>query len=113
MDSILLSVKKMIGFAPEYTEFDTDLIMHINTVLALLVQMGVGNKMLIEDTEAKWSKFLEGCPHELEMVKSYVYMKVRMIFDPPTTGSVKEAMTKAIDELEWRLNVGAETPVHP
>ena len=105
MDSILDSVKKMLGITPEYTHFDQDIIMHINTVFTILNQLGVGpaNGFYIEDDSAIWDDFVSNDPR-LNSIKTYIYMKVRMMFDPPTIGSVAEAMNKNISELEWRLN---------
>lgn len=104
--SILTSIKKLLGIAEEDTSFDQDIIMHINSVFAILAQLGVGSSdgFSIEDDGAVWSDFL-GSAANLELVKSYVYMKVRLMFDPPTSGIVTEAINKSISELEWRINV--------
>ena len=109
MESILISVKKLLGITEECTDFDIDIIMHINTVLSILCQIGVGpaDGFSIEDSSATWSEFIED-NSKLEMVKSYVYLKVRMLFDPPTMGAVMEAMKRNIDELEWRMNVSVD-----
>ena len=95
MDSILTSVKKLLGLTEEYTAFDADLIMHINSVLMILRQMGVGPQegFGISDATATWS----------EAVKSYVALKVKMLFDPPQSSSTMEATKNLISELEWRL----------
>lgn len=106
MDSILISIKKMLGIPEEYTHFDVDLIMHINSVLSVLTQIGVGPSegFLIKDEGDEWTDFLpQG--QKLEFVKSYVYAKVRLIFDPPQSSSVMEALKNTVDELEWRINV--------
>lgn len=108
-ESILTSVKKMLGIAKEYEHFDSDLIMHINSVLMILSQLGIGpvEGFLIEDESASWSDFIpEG--KNLELVKSYVFLKVRLLFDPPLSSSVLEAMNRMINEFEWRLQNGAE-----
>ena len=109
MESILTSVKKLLGITEECTDFDIDIIMHINTVLSILCQIGVGpaDGFSIEDSSATWSEFIED-NSKLEMVKSYVYLKVRMLFDPPTMGAVMEAMKRNINELEWRMNVSVD-----
>ena len=109
MDSILTSVKKMLGIAEEYTHFDEDLIMHINSVFSVLTQIGVGPSegFSISDSYATWNDFMEDNP-KLASVKTYVYMKVRLIFDPPISSSVMEAMKNSISEFEWRLNVESE-----
>ena len=103
--SILTSIKKLLGIAEEDTSFDQDIIMHINTVFAILAQLGVGpaNGFSIEDDGAIWSDSL-GNATNLELVKSYIYMKVRSMFDPPTSSILADAMNKNISELEWRIN---------
>lgn len=105
MDSILTSIKKLLGIAEEDTSFDQDIIMHINTVFTILTQLGVGpaNGFYIEDDGAIWDDFVSD-DSRLNSIKTYIYMKVRMMFDPPTMSSVAEAMNKNISELEWRLN---------
>lgn len=109
MESILTSVKKLLGIDDEYTHFDVDIIMHINSVFAVLTQLGVGPSegFSITDSFATWEDFFQETPH-MEMVKSYMYMKVRLMFDPPTSSSVLSAMERQIAELEWRLNFTAE-----
>ncbi len=104
MDSILTSVKKLLGLTEEYTAFDPDLIMHINSVLMILNQMGVGPEkaFFISDETATWSEFC-GERDNLEAVKSYVALKVKMLFDPPQSSSTMEAAKNLISELEWRL----------
>lgn len=110
MDSILVSVKKMLGIVEEYTHFDNDLIMHINSVFMILTQLGIGPSkgFSIEDDKAVWTDFISDIT-KVEPVKSYVYMKVKLMFDPPLSSSVMEAMNRMIGELEWRLNVAAES----
>lgn len=109
-ESILNSIKKLLGLSKEYEAFDTDIIIHINTVFMVLNQLGVGpeNGFSIKDKEAKWSDFLESIT-DLESVKTYIYLKVRLVFDPPLNASVLESMKQTIAELEWRLNVQAES----
>ena len=103
--SILTSIKKLLSIAKEDTSFDQDIVMHINTVFAILAQLGVGptNGFSIEDDSAVWGDYL-GEATNLELVKSYMYMKVRLMFDPPTSSVLAEAMNKNISELEWRIN---------
>lgn len=109
MDSILTSIKKLLGITEEYEAFDADIIMHINTVFTILNQLGVGaDGFYITDKTAVWSDFLSD--RKIEAVKTYVGLKVRTMFDPPTNSAVMQAMDKSISELEWRLNVAAETP---
>lgn len=108
--SILTSIKKPLGLEKEYAAFDADIIIHINTVLLVLDQLAVGPEKVfhIEDDTAKWSDFL-GEDSDLQYaVQTYVYLKVRLIFDPPTVGAVIEAMKETIRELEFRLNIQAE-----
>ena len=109
-DSILTSIKKLLGITEEYEHFDQDIIIHINSVFMILNQLGVGpsNGFSITDKTAVWSDFIsEGA--NLESVKSYIYLKVRLLFDPPTTSAVMESMNRMIFELEFRLNVSVES----
>ena len=111
MSSILNDVKKALMIQADYTHFDPDLIMHINSVFSILFQLGVGpteHAFSIQDSSAEWSDFTT--EPNVEMVKTYVYMKVRLIFDPPTIGSVMDAYKNQIAELEWRLNVAVDPP---
>ena len=112
MDSILTSIKKMLGITEEYTHFDADIIMHINSVLMILTQLGVGpkNGFVIEDKLSLWMDFVpEANPVKLEAIKSYIYLKVKLLFDPPLSSSAMEAADRLISELEWRINVTAES----
>ena len=105
--SILDSVKKVIGMDPSYTAFDIDIIMHINAQFSKLYNLGVGPKNAafeIEDKNAKWSDFLQGKTN-INMAKTYVCMAVRLIFDPPPTSFGIEAVKTEIQEMGWRLNV--------
>lgn len=110
MESILTSIKKLLGIDESYTHFDSDIIMHINSVFTILTQMGVGPSegFIIEDDTTTWIDFL-GDKTNLESVKTYIFMKVKLMFDPPLAGSVTEAYNRTISELEWRLNVAAES----
>lgn len=113
MDSILTSIKKLLGITEEYEHFDTDIIMHINTVLGTLTQIGVGpaDGYSISDKEDYWSDFINDA-RKLEAVKSYVYLKVKLLFDPPASSVVMESINRQINELEWRLNVAVETTLN-
>lgn len=106
MESILTSVKKMLGITAEYTHFDVDLIMHINTVFSILSQLGVGptTGFSISDASSVWTDFVPSNPL-LETIKSYMYLRVRLLFDPPLGSAVMEAINRQISELEWRINV--------
>lgn len=110
MESILTSIKKMLGITEEYEQFDADLIMHINSVFSILTQLGVGPSegFSIKGKTDVWSDFIPNDP-KLESVKSYIYMKVKLLFDPPLSSTVMESMNRMISEFEWRLNVQAET----
>lgn len=105
-ESILSSIKKMLGIAEDYKHFDADIIMHINTVLMVLMQLGVGPVagFSISDDTAVWGDFLSSSK-QLEAVKSYIYLRVKMLFDPPTSGTVIQSTENLISELAFRLNV--------
>lgn len=112
MESILTSVKKMLGIMEEYEHFDPDIIIHINTVFMTLTQLGVGpsDGFSIEDKTATWSDFAhDSSQFKSEWIRSYVYLKVRLIFDPPQSSAVMDAITRNINELEFRINVAAES----
>lgn len=102
-NSILTDIKKTLGIQEEVTVFDPEIIIHINSVLASLVQIGVGPKdgFTIVDKSNEWNEFI-GDEKLLSSVKTYVYLKVRLIFDPPTSSIVKDAFEKQIAEFEWR-----------
>ena len=110
MESILISIKKLLGLTAEYKNFDADIIMHINSVFMILNQLGVGPSkgFRIEDDIAVWNDYIED-EDDLDAVKSYMHLKVKLMFDPPLSSAVIEAMKQTINELEWRLNVGTET----
>lgn len=111
MKSILGSVRKMIGgIAEDEGPFDQDLIIHINSVFTIVNQLGVGPKepySIVDDSE-EWSDFF-GDNKVVEMVKSYMYLKVKIIFDPPSSGVLHEALERQITEFEWRLAVQGDT----
>lgn len=111
MESILTSIKKLLGIAEEYEHFDKDIIMHINSVFMILTQLGVGPSkgFMITDSSASWDDFLPEDSGKLEAVKTYMYMKVQLMFDPPTSSVVMEAKNRMINELEWRLNAAADS----
>ena len=106
-ESILTTIKKLLGLDESYEAFDTDVIIAINTALMALMQIGVGPKIgfRIEDDEATWEDFLGSDVADLEAAKSYVFIKARLMFDPPSSSVVVEAYNKAAEECEWRLNV--------
>ncbi len=108
-DSVLTSIKKMLGIVEEYEHFDADLIMHINSVFSILTQLGVGPStgFMIEDKNASWKDFISD-EAKLMLVKSYMHLKVKLLFDPPLSSAVLECYKTQISEYEWRLNVAAE-----
>lgn len=111
MESILTSIKKMLGIDEAYTHFDADIIMHINSVLMILTQLGVGPEegFVIEDDTSTWINFIpEANAAQLHAVKTYIYMKVKLVFDPPLSSAVIESMSRQIAEFEWRLNVAVD-----
>lgn len=110
MESILTSIKKLLGIEEDYEDFDPDIIMHINSVFMILNQLGVGPSVgfSIQDAESVWTDFMP-VGSNLEAVKSYIYLKVRLMFDPPSGSAVMDAINRTISELEWRLNVAADT----
>ena len=109
MESILTSIKKLLGIEKKYTQFDEDIIMHINSVFLNLTQLGVGpaEGFLIEDDSAPWYDFI-GDSDQLQAVTPYLYLTVQLLFDPPLSASVIESMNRMIAELEWRLNVAVD-----
>lgn len=107
-DSILLEIKKKLGSMNDYAAFDTDIVISINTSLMVLNQLGVGKQNYrVRDETQTWSEFLEG-REDLEGVKDYIFLKVKLKFDPPNSSFVIQAMKEEIQELEWRLNIEAE-----
>lgn len=111
MESILTSVKKMLGISEEYEHFDPEIIMHINSVLMVLTQIGIGppEGFSIEDETSSWTDFVSDTT-KLEAIKTYVYLRVRLIFDSSSlTSAVIESINRTINELEWRLNIIAES----
>lgn len=108
-ESILTSIKKLLGITEEYEQFDPDIIMHINSVFMILTQMGVGPSkgFRISDKTAVWSDYITN-DQNLDSVKSYIHLKVKLLFDPPLSSSVMECMKQLISELEWRLYTESE-----
>lgn len=110
-ESILTSIKKILGITEEYTVFDSDVMMHINSIFAVLHQLGVGpnDGFFIENKQAKWSDFIQD-NKILSSVKSYVGIRVRLIFDPPDRSFIEDSLKRQADELEWRLNAAVDPP---
>jgi hypothetical protein len=113
-ESILNSIKKLLGLDPSYTAFDVDVMVHINSVLATLSQLGVGptNGFMIRDADTTWDAFL-GDDVLLNLVPTYVYLRVRLVFDPPATSFAIAAFEKQIEELTFRINVHVENKNRP
>ena len=109
-ESILTTIKKLLGIAEEYTHFDEDIIRHINTTFMVLNQLGVGpaEGFRIEDDSAIWEDYVSS-DDNLEGVITYIHHRVKLLFDPPLTSAVMDSTNRTVNELEWRLNVAAET----
>ena len=111
-NSILTSTKKILGIGSDYTAFDLDIITHINATLSTINQMGIGpdNCVIVEDDTTQWSD-LDVPDNQLSMLRTYVFLKVRMIFDPPASGFAIDATNKQILEFETRLNYIRENTI--
>lgn len=109
MDSILDSIKKLLGIDSSYKQFDQDLIMHINSVFLTLNQLGVGPSggFMIEDASEYWEDYIEDMT-KLQAIRTYMYLKVKLLFDPPLSSAVIESMNRQIAEFEWRLNIAVD-----
>ena len=105
MDSILESIKKLLGIPKEYTAFDVDVIMHINTAFAILNQLGLGPEggYGIEGYDDAWDDYIVS--YNMSMIKTFIYLKVRLAFDPPSSTALIESMQRTLDELTWRLEL--------
>lgn len=103
---ILVGTKKALGLAEAYTAFDEDILMHINSTFAGLTQMGVGPEagFSITDDTAVWADFISVDAELYSMVRSYMYLKVRMLFDPPATSFTQQAFKDTLTEYEYRMN---------
>lgn len=108
-DSILTSTKKVLGIEEDYTAFDVDILMHINSVFSTLHQLGIGpdGGFSIADKTTTWATYLGDDPR-MNSVRTYVFLKVRIIFDPPGTSYLIESLRKQAQEFEWRLNAARE-----
>lgn len=110
MESILITIKRLLGVDDYCDHFDSEVITHINSALMVLNQLGVGpaGGFFITSNQEKWSDFL-GENKAIESVKTYVFLKVKLIFDPPQSSAAIESINRTISELEWRLNVAVDT----
>lgn len=111
-ESILESIKALLGPDASYDAFDPDIIIHINSALSVLHQLGVGPSggFAVTGYDETWDDFIGDTSYPLNMVKTYIYMKVRIAFDPPTNPSVLTAFQESCKEYEWRLNVAVDPP---
>ena len=111
MGSILDDVKKVLGLDAEYTAFDKDLIIHINTVFMILNQIGVGpyDGFTINGNNTTWTEYVND--DKLEAIKTYIYLRVRLLFDPPANSFLITAMESQMREIEWRLNLRGEADI--
>lgn len=109
MESILDSIKKLLGLSSDYDQFDDDIVLHINSVFLNLTQLGVGpeNGFMITGDGETWYDFIQD-DVKLQAVKSYIYLKVKLLFDPPLSSAVIESTNRMISEFEWRLNVAVD-----
>jgi hypothetical protein len=107
--SILTSIKKLLGLEEDDTHFDSDIVIYINSAFMSLTQLGIGPStgFTIEDVSSEWKDFI-GTRTDIEGVKTLIYLKTRLIFDPPQTSFVLDAIKNQITELEWRLNIQVE-----
>ena len=107
--SILNETKQVLGLGADYTPFDQSIILHINSIFGILHQLGVGpeDQFFIVDETSKWESFV-GATNKINMVKTYMYLRVRLLFDPPTTSFAIKAMDEQIREFEYRLNTISE-----
>jgi hypothetical protein len=114
--SILKSTKKLLGVGDDDTSFDLDILTHINGAISTLHDLGVGPQagFVVEDDTVLWLDFLDAIEETVirQKAQMYVYLKTRLMFDPPTTQYVMEALNKQIQELEWRINVNREESVY-
>ena len=108
-DSILVTIKKMLGLGEDYTPFDKDIIVLINGALSTLTQLGVGPEegFSISGYQEEWPDFTD-LTGKLSFVKTYVFLNVKTVFDPPSSAYVLEAYNKQIKELEWRIAVAVD-----
>jgi hypothetical protein len=111
VESILNTIKKLLGIDIADTSFDTDIIVHINSTISILSQMGIGpkNGFIITSDVQTWNDYVDSSVINVEGVKTYLYLKIKLIFDPPTNSTTIDAFNKSIAELEWRMMLAVET----
>lgn len=107
-DSILLSIKKMLGMEPEFTQFDPDIILHINTIIQVLYQIGldIPEGFVVVDQNNLWTDYIQNPRYSkiTSLIKQYIFMRVRMIFDPPSSQTLSTAIQESINEMQWRIS---------
>ena len=110
-DSILKTIKKLLGLLQDDTSFDLDITTHINSVLSLLRQIGftIADNFMVTSEAATWSELVGSVKH-LDLVRTYIYLRVRLLFDPPTSSFGLDSMQKQAAEFEWRLHVLTDPP---
>lgn len=108
-DSILNDIKKALGIAEDYTAFDQEITLHTNTAIMFAEQLGLPSFKITGKTET-WDQYLAGTTKNLEAVKTYLYLQVRLVFDPPANSFVVTAIEKQLQEYAWRINIQKETP---
>lgn len=110
VESILTSIKLLLGITEDYEHFDNQIVAHINSVLMILTQLGVGppDGFIVKDKSDTWNEFIPDGKN-LELVKSYIHLKAKLLFDPPSSSVVMESTNRMINEFEWRLNAAAES----
>lgn len=106
-NKIFDTIKKLIGFPEEYTAFDVDILININSVFGILHQLGAIKIPFTVTADSTWDE-LDLSVEVLSMVKDYVYLKIKKMFDPPQIGSLVTSMEERIKELEWRINVAVD-----
>lgn len=111
-ESVLTSIRKLLGISDQDNAFDSDMIVSINSVFSTLYQIGVGDQgqYRIDDDKLTWKDIFSDRLDLLDLIKEYTYLKVRVIFDPPTSSYVLDALNNHIKELEWRIQIQAESP---
>ena len=111
MESILGTIKKMLGIDDDDISFDVDIITLINPIIYALAQMGIGPStgFIVVDKNNTWTEYIGSIPLNLEGVKTYIYLKTKLIFDPPTNTTTREALNRNTQELEWRMMLEVET----
>jgi hypothetical protein len=110
--SILIDSKKMLGIEEDYDAFDQELILHINSIFSTLNQLGVGDPegFSISGDHDTWESFIGEIRTDLQNVRSYVYLRLRLLFDPPSNSFLVSSLQRQVEEMEWRINVQVETP---